>query len=139
MFPGVSGAGKSTLSRIWFRDPDAMVLTDDRCIVRFDGRTPVLHGSPWHGEAELSGPASAPLEALFFLEQAQVNETVTVSRSEAVAELLARSFPTWWDRAGIAWALEAADRISSRTPAYRLRFRPDSGALEAVRQVADAG
>jgi len=137
MFPGVSGAGKSTLSKVWKKDGGARVLTDDRTIVRFDDGAPVIHGTPWHGEAALSSPSSARLEGLFFLEQASVNEAVPVTPAEAATELLARSFPTWWDHEGVAWALEAADMLTSCTPAYRLRFRPDMGAVETVREVLD--
>lgn len=135
LFPGVSGAGKSTLSRLWFADERAQVLTDDRTVLRFDDedRT-VIHGTPWHGEAQLTSAGSAPLAGVFFLEQGPENRTAPLSPAEAAAELISRSFPTWWDAAGIAWALEAAERVMNHAPAFRLYFRPDRGALAAVRE-----
>jgi hypothetical protein len=41
-----------------------------------DGRRPRIFGTPWHGEAGIESPGSAPLHAVFILEQAPRNRVI---------------------------------------------------------------
>jgi hypothetical protein len=72
---------------------------------------------------------------VFFLEQADDNRALPMRAPDAAAELVARSFPAYWDAAGLENALDVADRITSAVPSFRLRFRRDDGAVVAVREV----
>lgn len=134
LFPGVSGAGKSTISKLWLQQPGVRVLSDDRNVLRIQRGVVRIHGTPWHGEAELSCAGTVPLKAICFLEQATENRVLPLSVADASAELIARSFPAYWDAAGLARALETAARITAEVACYRLRFRPDAGAVDAVRE-----
>ena len=44
---------------------DVEIVSDDRVIVREAGGEWRMFGTPWHGEAALSSPASAPLDGVF--------------------------------------------------------------------------
>lgn len=70
LFAGKSGAGKSTTARLWHKHTKAMVLNDDRIIVRKVNNKFRMYGCPWHGEFSdylVSRIESAPLEKFFYL------------------------------------------------------------------------
>src|SRR3989338_3303063 len=50
LFNGKSGCGKSTTARLWHKHSKAIVLNDDRIIVRKINGKFFIYGSPWHGE-----------------------------------------------------------------------------------------
>ena len=134
LFPGISGAGKSTTSRLWREQPGVRVLSDDRTIIRFHEGIPYLYGTPWHGEAELSTPGRARLAGVFFLRKAVENRLTQLGPAEAAAELVARSFPAYWDREGVASALDAATRVTAAVPSFCLHFLPGVDAVDTVRE-----
>jgi hypothetical protein len=138
LFCGRSGAGKSTTARLWRRHArGARLLSDDRVVLR-PGRSGVrVWGTPWHGDGGFASAASAPLGALFFLKHAPATRLVPLARPEAAARLFARSFPPPWDREGIARALDACADAAARVPAFELGFRPERGAVQAVRALVD--
>ncbi|HEX6737041.1 MAG TPA: hypothetical protein VF310_02095 [Vicinamibacteria bacterium] len=140
VFCGHSGAGKTTTARLWRRHArGAVVLSDDRVVLRRVGDRVEACGTPWHGEGRFSSPLSAPLAALFFLRQARRNALVPLGPADAAARLMARSFPPPWDAAGVSAVLAACAEVAARTPAYELRFRPDAGAVEVVREALARG
>lgn len=132
LFVGQSGAGKSTTARLWLPD-GATVLSDDRIIVR---ETPEMRmfGSPWHGEAELSSPGSAPLAGIYLLSQSSRTELRELAPAEAVARLFACSFPPFHDAAALAFTIEFLERLVKKVPVRELRFTPDRRAVAAVHE-----
>lgn len=136
LFAGVSGAGKSTLAALWARArrrPRGRVLSDDRVVLRPDGRGFTAHGTPWHGSGRYASPAGRPLRAVFFLEQAAAAETLRLGAAESAARLFALSFPPLWEPAGVAGVLDACARVARHVPCHLLRFPKDARALDAVR------
>lgn len=130
LFVGQSGAGKTTMARLW---TDAEIVSDDRVIVReMDGRWRMF-GTPWHGEALLSSPASAPLEAIYLLQQAPATRVVDIAPSDAAARLFACAFPLFHDGRALAFTLECLERLVASVPVRVLEFAPDRSAVEAVR------
>src|SRR5271166_6551020 len=92
LFLGHSGAGKSTTARLWMRQPGVQLLSDDRIILRQQDGVYRMYGTPWHGDAGVSSPASAPLSAIFLLEQSPQHELLPIAQPQAAAELFARAF-----------------------------------------------
>jgi hypothetical protein len=132
MFCGRSGAGKSTTAQLW--DGLGTVLNDDRTLLRraSDGSFSI-HGTPWHGDFSNVNPGSAPLTAVFFLEQAERNYTERVTPFQAQRQLLTSGWLPLWDRSvGLPQTLELYADVAHRVPAYRLGFRPEAGARQAV-------
>jgi hypothetical protein len=133
LFVGVSGAGKTTTARIFERSrPGARVLSDDRNVLRDEDGSIVVHGTPWHGEAELSEPSQAPLYRVYLLEQAPVNELVPCSVPEAVTRLFTCTFPLFYRAESIDYTLAFLESLARRVDVVRLRFRPDETMLDAV-------
>ena len=133
VFVGYSGAGKTTTARLWREQPGVTVLTDDRTIVRLvDGR-PTMFGTPWHGDEPLAASRQAPITRIFVLEHGDANVTAPLDRPTAVAALVARCFPPFHDRDGMASTLDLLDAITERVRVDHLRFVPDQRIIDCVR------
>jgi hypothetical protein len=136
LFTGHSEAGKTTSARLWQRQSEAELLSDDRVIVReMDGKF-WMYGTPWHGEEEISSPRKVPLTHIFFLRHGERNEIAPLTRGEAVAQLFSRSFPTFFSPGGLGFTLEFLDRLTAAVPCAELSFEPDERVIDFVRSHA---
>ena len=133
LFVGQSGAGKSTMARLWTGEPGAVILSDDRTVIRRHGDEAWMYGTPWHGEAPLASPSRVRLDALFFLCHADLDELREVGRADAVARLFAASFPPFHDARGVAFSLDFLESIATRVPCQELRFVPGAGVVTLLR------
>jgi hypothetical protein len=132
LFSGVSGAGKSTMAQLW-RDSGALLLSDDRIIVRRENGQFWIYGTPWMGDGRISDPQGAPLTRVYFIEKADHNYLAPLNRMEAAARLLVRCFPPFYDPGSMEYTLELVDRIAGEVPCYELGFVPDTGVVDFVR------
>lgn len=130
---GTSGAGKSTAARLWRRlRPATGVLSDDRIVVRSQGRGWRAWGTPWHGEARFGANLSRPLRAVFFIRHGGESRARPLEPDESAIRLYRHSFPPLWEVAGLTRTLEACADLTSTTPCFDLPCRPDRTALTAV-------
>jgi hypothetical protein len=136
LFVGQSGAGKTTTARLWEGERGISVLSDDRIILRRVGDRFVMFGTPWHGEALLAEPASAPLAGIFFLAHDAANALVPVHGAAAATRLFASGFPPFFDREGMGFTLAFFCDLAAEVPCHELRFTPDPRAVELVQSWA---
>jgi hypothetical protein len=136
LFVGQSGAGKTTMAMLWQNVTGARILSDDRIIVRRVGGELRIYGTPWHGEAELADPGSAPLAGVFFLEHGGTNVLFPLRGAPAAARLLACGFPPFWDRGGLDFTLAFFAAMASEVPCHELRFVPDGRVVAFVQKWA---
>ncbi|HVB87212.1 MAG TPA: hypothetical protein VNK23_11175 [Candidatus Dormibacteraeota bacterium] len=137
LFLGHSGAGKSTTARLWQRESRALILSDDRIILcERDGRI-WMHGTPWHGDAGIASPKSAPLYRAYLIEHGSKTQLAGVSKGRAAAEFLARSFVPHYSADAMAFTLEFLDRVAQQTPCFAFKFLPDQSAVEAICRASD--
>ncbi len=131
LFVGHSGAGKSTIAG-QFMDR-AEILCDDRMIVRKWPEGYTIHGNWSHGTMPVVSAVSAPLEAVFFIEQASENRVVPVAnKMEAISMMLGcliKPMVTrdWWEKM-LALVVDMVGAV----PCYRLMFDRGGGAVEVV-------
>lgn len=135
LFCGVSGAGKSTTARIWCRESEVEILSDDRIIVRKADGAFSIYGTPWHGDAGFASPASVRLDRLFFLRQGSTNSIRPLSSGEATANPMTCCFATFWNLEGMAFTLSFLDEMATSVPCYELTFCKDHSMVDFVRQL----
>jgi hypothetical protein len=134
LFAGNSEDGKSTTARLWFGH-GLTVLNDDRIIVKEKRGKLWMYGTPWHGDFKEHSSHGLPVDKLFFLRHGKKNRVQVKSGVEAVSMLLARSFPPFWDKQGMAFTVEFCQHLASKIPCYELTFVPDSGMIDFVRSL----
>ena len=147
IFAGTSGAGKSTVADLWKtrisrlksrgleQSNNTILLSDDRIIIRkIDGRFFVF-GTPWHGDSKVCSPEEAPLDKIFFLQQARENKVKKTDVIKAVSRLIVCSFPPFWDKKGMEFTLNYCAELAQKIPCYELDFVPDKRVLDLVRSI----
>jgi hypothetical protein len=100
-------------------------------------RTMRMHGTPWHGEELYASPASAPLQRIFVLEHGSGNLITRLTPSQAIAELLARSFVPFHRHEYVESALNFLQDLVAAVPCYRYSFEPDQRAVETILRFHD--
>jgi hypothetical protein len=123
LLAGPSGAGKTTLSLACAGEPGALILTDERAVVRRAPAGWVVDGTPWPGEGEFVARATRPLRGLMLLEQAPEDRIEPISPARAMALLYRCNFPPFWRTDGARAALASLERLVREVPAFRLRNR----------------
>ena len=133
LFSGQSGDGKSTTARLWKDRAGTTVLSDDRIIVRRapDG-TWWMHGTPWHGAAELAVNTGVPLAALLLLRRGTSNALEPIGPAAAVAALLARSFVSFHDAGSMGRSLGLLAELVRDIPCVLFSFVPGADAVRFV-------
>ena len=94
LFTAKSGTGKSTHTRLWrklFRDR-AVMVNDDKPILKITKDRVFVCGTPWDGKHHLSSNIIVPLKAVCILNRDVENHIEAVSVQEAYPMLLQQSF-----------------------------------------------
>ncbi len=138
LFIGKSGAGKSTTARLWHKYSKAMVLNDDRMIVRGLNGKFSIYGSPWHGDFNdylKSHIESAMLDKLFFISHAPLNTARCISQKEAFNLLYPALFPTFWDKVCLENVVSFCRNLVEDVSCFSLGFVNDEKIIEFVRKI----
>jgi len=138
IFTGKSGAGKSTTARIWHKHSKAMVLNDDRIIVRKLKDKFFIYGSPWHGEFSdylKSRIDSALINKIFFIHHSPGNNIRKISQKDAFNLLYPSLFPTFWDKGCLENIVSFSLDLVNTVKCYRLGFVNDKRVIGFVRKV----
>jgi len=131
LFAGNSTHGKTTMARFW--KDQAVVLNDDRIVLRQREGRFWMYGTPWHGDYTGVSPQGVPVERIFFLQHAGANAAQRVEGAVAASMLLSRSFLPLWDAEGIRFTLEFCTQLVADVPCYELGFVPDDSVVDFVR------
>ena len=140
LFTGKSGCGKSTTARIWHKYSKAVVLNDDRIVVRRLNHKFFIHGSPWHGEFSdylVSRIESAALKRLFFIYQAPHNTVRQISQKGAFNLLYPALFPTFWDKACLENIASFCQDLVKNVDCFSLGFVNDKKMIGFVRNICE--
>lgn len=121
LFTAPSGTGKSTHTRLWreyFKDR-AVMVNDDKPLVRFGEDGVFIYGTPWNGKHRLGNNICAPLKGVCILERAEKNRISRVSKKEAYPLLLAQIYRPVENGGAMLKTLGLADKFME-LPLYRL-------------------
>jgi hypothetical protein len=132
LFSGKSGAGKTTMTRL--APPDITLLTDEISYLRPRAGGYSAFGTPFAGELARAGEnCSAPVSALFFLEQGPENRVEELTSAEAVRRLMRNILFFAEDRGLVEKLFAAACDFVAGVPIRRLTFYPDARVWDEVR------
>ena len=84
LFTAKSGTGKSTHARLWrenFGDR-AVMVNDDKPLLRITKDGVIAYGTPWDGKHRLSANTSVPLKGICILERATENQIIRLDTKE---------------------------------------------------------
>ena len=128
-FIGHSEAGKTTTARM-LKD-DGELLCDDRIILRRWPEGFRIHGTWSHGDIPEVSAGSAPLRAVFLIEQAPENRLIQLEPRQAIRtlpEFVVKPLVTraWWEN-----VLDMLGALVREVPVYRLRL-DKSGAVRPL-------
>lgn len=140
IFTAPSGTGKSTHAALWRRvfGDRVEMINDDKPLVREEDGGFTVYGTPWNGKHRIGSNSSAPIRAIFFLEQAPENSAEPLDPFTSLS-LLMRQTVLPADRGDLSALLDMLGRLIERTPMFRLRCNiSDDAALTAYRALQEA-
>src|SRR6202158_4480675 len=133
LFSGVSGAGKTTMTRL--APADITLLTDEISYVRpgVDGYQ--AFGTPFAGELAKAGEnCTAPVSALFFLEQGAENRVDELPSADAARRLMRNILFFAEDKGLVEQLFATACDFVARVSIRRLTFYPDDRVWDLVQK-----
>lgn len=131
LFLGKSGTGKSTHSSLWLKHIEGSeLLNDDNPVIRIQGDTATVYGSPWSGKTPCYKNDSAPISAFVRIKQEPTNHIGREGALQAFAVLLPSMSTMKWDKRIYGGICDSVSRLIELTPLYTLGCRPDQEAAE---------
>ena len=131
LFTAKSGTGKSTHTRLWRQHfgGRAVMVNDDKPLLRITHSGVWACGTPWDGKHRLSTNTMVPLKGICILERGKENRIRAIRPQEALPMLLQQSHrPT--DPGKLEKLLELLDKLMNGTGFYRLECNMDPEAAQ---------
>ncbi|WP_347489002.1 hypothetical protein ABDB91_17675 [Desulfoscipio sp. XC116] len=135
LFSGPCGTGKSTHTHLWrqyFGKNKAVIINDDKPVLRRTEDIFYVYGAPWSGKSALNTNIRVPLSAVVFLKQAKENHIRRLSNKKAIQMLFYQSQRPGGDRDRINSLLSLIDALLQRIPIYQLNCDISFGAVKTV-------
>lgn len=121
LFTAPSGTGKSTHARLWreMLGDRAVMINDDKPIIRYiDGKF-YVYGTPWNGKHHLDTNCRAPIKAICKIEQAKENSISRASTQEMLLTVLNQTIrPEEWGK--MERLLTLIDKLLTTVNLYKL-------------------
>lgn len=136
LFTAKSGTGKSTHTRLWrqlFKDR-AIMVNDDKPMIRVNETGAIAYGTPWDGKHRLSSNVAVPLKAICILQRAERNRIQRITKAEAYPMLLQQIYRPL-DAAAMQKTLQLIDLLTENVSLWRLGCNMDP---EAAKVSSDA-
>ena len=133
LFTAKSGTGKSTHTRLWREHfgERAVMVNDDKPLLRISDGTVWVYGTPWNGKHRLSTNIRLPLRALCILERAEKNSVSVADKRESFPAILGQTYRPSGVLA-MQKILQLVDRLLMSVPLYRLGCNMDPEAAEVA-------
>lgn len=133
LFTAKSGTGKSTHTRLWreMLGDRAVMVNDDKPLIRVNAAGAIVYGTPWDGKHHLSKNMAVPLKAICLLERAEQNAIRSATVREAYPMLLRQTFRPRSPEA-MTKTLALIDRLAAGVKLYRLGCNMDPEAARVA-------
>ncbi len=136
LFTAKSGTGKSTHTRLWrqrFGDR-AVMVNDDKPLIRISQSGAIAYGTPWDGKHRLSSNIAVPLKGVCILTRAEQNSIRRISISEAYPMLLQQIYRPL-DAAAMTRTMTLIDRMTKTVDLWQLGCNMDPEAAQVASDV----
>jgi len=122
LFTAPSGTGKSTHTSLWkqYFGERAVIVNDDKPLIRFLEDGIKAYGTPWDGKHKRSSNTSVEIQAVCVLEQGEKNEIHKLSKQEAYVNILNQIYRIN-DRGKMNKILALIDRFVKDIPVYKMK------------------
>lgn len=129
LFTAKSGTGKSTHTALWRQlfGPRAVMVNDDKPILRAEHGGITVYGTPWAGKHNLGSNIGVPLAGLCVLERGAQNSITPITKAQAYPLLLQQIYRPQ-GRTALAQTMALLDTLTATVPLYRLtcNMEPDA-------------
>lgn len=91
LFSAPSGTGKSTHTEIWqrvFGKENAVIINDDKPVIKQEGESFYVYGTPWSGKGDKNLNIKIPLQGICFLQRGEENQIHRISAKDAIMKVL---------------------------------------------------
>ncbi len=121
LFAAGSGTGKSTHTRLWreLLGEHAVMVNDDKPLIRVNAGGATVFGTPWDGKHHLSTNTAVPLKAVCFLSRAKENRIEPAAVTQSFPLLLQQVYRPA-DPAALEKTLRLIDLLCRSVKLYRL-------------------
>ena len=121
LFAAPSGTGKSTHTALWRRalGERAVMVNDDKPLIRISPEQILVYGTPWDGKHRLSNRMSAKVGGICFLSRSSENHIKRLSPNEAMPHLLGQTFRPDSSQ-GTAKMLQLVIELAGRVPMWSM-------------------
>ncbi len=136
LFTAKSGTGKSTHTRLW-RDlfgERAIMVNDDKPLIKVSESGIIVYGTPWDGKHRLSTNISVPLKSVCVLERSEENRIEKVT-ADSVYNMLVQQVYRPQNPQKLLKTLQLIDILSENAGLYRLGCNMDISAAELAYNV----
>lgn len=133
LFTAKSGTGKSTHTSLWrevFKER-AVMVNDDKPLLRVTENGVTAYGTPWNGKHRLSTNISVPLNAICVLERSDENYIEKVT-AESVYNMLVQQVYRPQNPQKLLKTLQLIDAMADNVNFYRLGCNMDISAAETA-------
>lgn len=133
LFTAKSGTGKSTHTRLWREKfgSRAVMVNDDKPLLRVTETGVTVYGTPWDGKHRLSRNTSVPLAGLCLLSRSGDNHIKPITPREAWPMLMQQTYRPA-DPAALARTLALVDRLSKGVELWKLGCNMEPEAAETA-------
>lgn len=135
LFTAKSGTGKSTHTRLWRElfGKRAVMVNDDKPLLKITNDGVIAYGTPWDGKHRLSSNIAVPLKAICILKRDKTNHIDMISKRDAYVMMIQQCYrPS--DSVGIAKMMNLVDRLGESVELYRLSCNMDRDAAKVAYQ-----
>lgn len=136
VFTAKSGTGKSTHTRLWreLLGEKAVMVNDDKPLIRITENGAVACGTPYNGKHYLGSNIEVPIQAVCILTRSPENFVVPMSPADAFPTLYTQIYRPE-TKAKLAKTLDLMDGFLTKTKIYKGGFNMDISAAELAYRI----
>lgn len=133
LFTAKSGTGKSTHTRLWRKafGQRAVMVNDDKPLIRLKDGVAWVCGTPWDGKHRLSTNIMVPLRGICILERGEENRIERLTAAEALPMILQQTHRPG-DSAKLFSLLGLVERMMDAVTIHRLKCNMDPEAAQVA-------